>query len=72
MPPILVLTRKAGTSVFINGTEIEVKILGIDRNKVKLGFIAPKGTPIHRGEVQARIDAGETLADAIDQTKDAT
>jgi carbon storage regulator len=67
-----VLTRKPGSSVFINGTEIEIKILGIDGNKVRLGFIAPEGVQIHRDEVQARIDAGQPLKKAIADTKGVT
>ncbi len=53
---MLALTRKKGDSVFI-GDDIEVVILSVQGEQVKLGFIAPKNVPIHRKEVYEQIKA---------------
>jgi carbon storage regulator len=50
---MLILTRKVGESIFI-GDDIEVAILGLDQNRVRLGIRAPSGTPILREELRAR------------------
>ena len=52
---MLVLSRKAGERVSI-GSEIQVTVLGIQKGKVKLGFLGPPEVPIHREEVRQRID----------------
>lgn len=54
---MLVLTRKIGDTIMIgDGDEsIEVVILSIDRNKVRVGVKAPPEVSIHRDEVYARI-----------------
>lgn len=47
---MLVLTRKKNESIII-GENIEVKVVEIRGDKVKLGFNAPEEVPIHRREV---------------------
>jgi carbon storage regulator len=47
---MLVLSRKNGESVRI-GDVIEVKILAINGNRVKLGFSAPPNVDIRREEL---------------------
>jgi carbon storage regulator CsrA len=47
---MLVLTRKSGETVDI-GKGIEVKVLSISRNAVKLGFSAPPQVAIRRREL---------------------
>ena len=47
---MLVLTRKDGESTRI-GDNISVTVLGISRNRVKLGFSAPREIPIVRKEL---------------------
>jgi carbon storage regulator CsrA len=47
---MLVLTRKNGETVCIN-QRIEVKVLSISRNSVKLGFSAPPQVNIRRQEL---------------------
>jgi carbon storage regulator CsrA len=47
---MLVLTRKNGETVCIS-REIEVKVLSIGRNVVKLGFSAPPQVDIRRQEL---------------------
>lgn len=53
---MLVLTRRAGESVMIDG-HIEIKVLRIRGNQVHLGIDAPAETQIHRHEVWARLQA---------------
>lgn len=54
---MLVLSRKVGESIVINDT-IQVTIVEIDRNKIRLGFIAPMDTVIDRQEVHERKQLG--------------
>ena len=51
---MLVLTRKPEESIIL-GSDIEIKILGIEDGKVKLGIEAPKNVEIHRKEVYLEI-----------------
>ncbi len=50
---MLVLSRKFGQTLLIDGT-ITVKVLGIERNRVKIGIEAPKEVPVLRGELLER------------------
>ena len=57
---MLVLNRKRDETVVIrcpDGTEIVVMVVQIRGDHARLGFTAPPGVTIHRGEVQDRIDA---------------
>ena len=47
---MLVLTRKLEESVMI-GDEIEVRVLGIHGDQVRLGFSAPRNVAVFRKEV---------------------
>ncbi|MDR1531392.1 MAG: carbon storage regulator CsrA [Clostridiales bacterium] len=47
---MLALTRKKGESIII-GEDVELVVLGIQGEQVKLGVIAPKSIPVHRKEV---------------------
>lgn len=51
---MLVLSRKPNESIIINDN-IEVKILSVDGDQVKLGIVAPKSVEIHRKEVYKQI-----------------
>ncbi len=51
---MLALTRKKNESIMI-GEDIEIVILGINRDQVKLGINAPKHVSIHRKEIYALI-----------------
>ncbi len=48
---MLVLARRSGECVRI-GRSIEVKVLEISGNKVKLGFTAPPDVAIQRNEIR--------------------
>ena len=51
---MLVLTRRVGEKLMI-GDDIEVVVLGVDGNQVRIGIAAPKEVPVHRAEVYGRI-----------------
>ena len=50
---MLVLTRKIDQTIVI-GDIITVKILGVERNRVKVGIEAPKAVTVLRGELLVR------------------
>ena len=47
---MLVLSRKKNESIMI-GDHIEVKILAVEGDQVKLGIVAPKFVKVYRSEV---------------------
>ncbi|MEK4239932.1 carbon storage regulator CsrA [Paenibacillus sp. FSL H7-0714] len=47
---MLVLRRKVGETVMI-GDKIQIQILGIDGDQIKIGFLAPKDVQILRQEL---------------------
>lgn len=51
---MLVLSRKKGESLMI-GDNIEVKVLGIEGDQVKIGIVAPRAVAVHRSEVYESI-----------------
>jgi len=53
---MLVLTRKRNESIMI-GDNIEVFIVDIHGEQVKLGIKAPKAIPVHRKEIYEAIQA---------------
>jgi carbon storage regulator len=59
---MLVLTRKSNQSIMI-GDDIEVSVLAIMGEKVRIGIQAPRDIPVFREEVYREIQherAGET------------
>jgi carbon storage regulator len=56
---VLILTRRNGETLKI-GDNIEVTVLGVKGNQVRLGVTAPKDVPVHRQEVYERIKREET------------
>ena len=53
-PSMLVLTRKSNQSIMI-GDEIEVSVLSIMGEKVRIGIQAPRTIPVFRKEVYLEI-----------------
>jgi carbon storage regulator len=47
---MLVLTRKTNQSIMI-GDDIEVSVLAVSRDKIRLGISAPRDVPVFRKEV---------------------
>ena len=60
---MLVLTRKENESIMI-GEEIEVKVLDLKDNQVKIGIVAPRAVTVHRREVYLAIQAENAQAAA--------
>jgi carbon storage regulator len=60
---MLVLTRKENESIMI-GSDIEVKVLDLKDNQVKLGIVAPRHIAVHRHEIYMAIQAENAQAAA--------
>jgi carbon storage regulator len=60
---VLVLTRKGNQSIMI-GDEIEVSVLAIMGEKVRIGIDAPREVPVFRKEVYEEIQEDEAEAPA--------
>jgi carbon storage regulator len=60
---MLVLTRKASQSIMI-GDEIEVSVLAIMGEKVRIGIEAPRSVPVFRKEVYLEIQEDRNGATA--------
>ncbi|MFT8872908.1 MAG: carbon storage regulator CsrA [Sporolactobacillus sp.] len=60
---MLVLSRKLGESIRI-GEQIEVKIVGIEGDQVKLGISAPRAVTILRKEIYEDIQRENSQAAA--------
>ena len=70
---MLVLTRKSNQSIMI-GDEIEVSVLSIMGEKVRIGIQAPRDIPVFRKEVYLEIQsegvaAGSAKAEVDDALK---
>jgi len=50
---MLVLSRRIGETIVING-DIQVKVLSIQGNKVRIGVVAPENVAVDRQEVHER------------------
>jgi carbon storage regulator len=53
---MLILTRRTGETIVI-GADVQVTVLGINGQQVRLGVTAPKSVAVHREEVAERIAA---------------
>ena len=60
---MLVITRKQEQSIII-GAEVEVIVLGISKDGVRLGIKAPRSVQVHRREVFEAIAAENRAATA--------
>ena len=67
---MLVLTRKSNQSIMI-GDDIEVSVLAIMGEKVRVGIEAPRSVPVFRKEVYIEIqqDRGSSEDDAEEVDK---
>jgi carbon storage regulator len=70
---VLVLTRKSNQSIMI-GDEIEVSVLAVMGEKVRIGIQAPRSVPVFRKEVyleikQERAEEDDEVKEALDRLK---
>lgn len=68
---MLALTRKKGESLIINN-DIEVTVLEIRGDQIKLGISAPREVPVYRKEVYLQIqeeNAEAANTDALEMLK---
>ena len=70
---MLVLTRKSNQSIMI-GDDIEVSVLAIMGEKVRIGIEAPRSVPVFRKEVYLEIQQDSSSPDedrkAVDEALD--
>jgi len=64
---MLILTRRVGETLII-GDDVNITVLGVKGNQVRLGINAPKTVSVHREEIYLRIqqekeNSGEVVAD---------
>lgn len=59
---MLILTRKTGESLLV-GDDVEITVLSIRGNQVKLGVKAPQEISVHRQEIYQRIKATAEMRD---------
>jgi carbon storage regulator len=62
---VLVLTRKSNQSIMI-GDEIEVSVLSIMGEKVRIGIQAPRTIPVFRKEVYLEIQQEKAAGERAD------
>jgi carbon storage regulator len=67
---MLVLSRKPNESIVI-GDNIQITVVEIRGDKVRLGIVAPKDVPVHREEVYEAIKSGRPAPDATQPTRKA-
>ena len=60
---MLVLTRKLNQSIMI-GEDIEITVVDVRGDQVRIGIAAPKSTMVHRTEVYEDIQEQEKTKDA--------
>jgi carbon storage regulator len=72
---MLVLTRKSNQSIMI-GDDIEISVLAVMGEKVRIGISAPRDVPVFRKEVYLEItldqtdgDQREAVAKALEELK---
>lgn len=59
---MLILTRRVGETLVI-GDEIEVTVLAVKGNQVRIGVKAPRDVAVHREEILERIRREEEASE---------
>jgi carbon storage regulator len=62
---VLVLTRKSNQSIMI-GDDIEISVLAVMGDKVRIGIEAPRSVPVFRREVYVEIQQDPDDSDDLD------
>ncbi|MBE6852063.1 MAG: carbon storage regulator CsrA [Ruminococcus sp.] len=61
---MLILSRKAGETICIND-DIEIKIIEVSGDKVRLGIEAPKDVKVLRSELRQTMESNMKASDAV-------
>jgi carbon storage regulator len=64
---MLILTRRTGERILI-GDDVEVMVLGVRGNQVRIGIQAPASVSVHREEIYHRIQQEKLAGQATQQT----
>ena len=58
---MLILTRRVGETLKV-GNDVDVTVLGVKGNQIRIGIKAPKNVAVHREEIFDRIQREAELA----------
>lgn len=61
---MLILSRKVGETVYLN-EDIEIKIVEVSGDKVRLGIEAPKDVKVLRSELRQTMESNKNASDAV-------
>jgi len=64
---MLILTRRVGETLVI-GDDVNVTVLGVRGNQVRLGVNAPKEVAVHREEIYQRIQKENDSSDSSESS----
>ena len=62
---MLILTRRVGEVLMI-GDDINITVLGVKGNQVRIGVNAPKDVAVHREEIYLRIQNEKSSDGSLD------
>ena len=65
---MLILTRRVGETLKV-GSDVDVTVLGVKGNQIRIGIKAPKNVAVHREEIFDRIQREAQQAQRSDQSR---